>query len=151
MLVIDADGVNRGNMRVEDARALAQEQELDLIEVSPLAQPPVCRIMELGKWQYEFAHKFKRQKKFETKIIRISFKIGEHDRQFKLNQARKFLEKGHKVRVELMLKGRERAYPEQGCEIVKKFIEDLRVEIIEEQPITKQINIISALIGKKSS
>ena len=149
-MVIDEAGNNLGIMSVSDAMRKAGEEDLDLIEVSPLASPPVCRIMNLGKWQYLQSQKTKKQKTLETKIVRLSFKIAEHDRQTRAHQTEKFLTKGHKVKVEMRLRGRERAYPEQGKEIIQKFIRDITQPITQEQPIIIQASIISTLIGKKA-
>jgi len=94
---------------------MAQEKGLDLIEISPNAKPPVCRIMDNGKYKYEKSRKEKdqktKQKKTEIKGIRISPRIGQHDLEFKVKQAEKFLEKGHKVKIEMILKGREKWLP----------------------------------------
>lgn len=149
VMIIDAEGANCGVMDTARALSIAREAELDLIEVSPLANPPVCKIMELGQWQYQQSQK-KKQKILDTKVIRISFKIGEHDRRIRLEQAKKFIEKGHKVRVEMRLRGRERAFPNQGREMVTKFIDQLSLSLSLEQPTSQQGNTISALIAKKS-
>lgn len=148
-MVINEAGENLGVMKTNDALKLAQEQDLDLIEVSPLANPPVCRIMNLGKWQYLQSQKTKKQKTFDTKIVRLSFKIAEHDRKVRLNQSSKFLSKGHKVKIDMRLRGRERAYPNQGREMVQKFIADLGSQVVVEQAATVENVTISALIAKK--
>lgn len=136
-------------MKTNEALRLAQEQDLDLIEVSPLANPPVCRIMNLGKWQYLQSQKIKKQKTLDTKIIRLSFKIGEHDRTVRLNQATKFIAKGHRVKIELRLRGREKAYPHQAREMVAQFIQDLGPTIATDQAPGIQAGTISAQVGKK--
>ena len=148
-MVIDEEGNNLGAMKTDQAMRLAHEQDLDLIEVSPVAQPPVCRIMNLGKWQYLQSQKQKKQKTLETKILRLSFKIAEHDRQVRIKQAVKFLDKGHKVRLDMRLKGREKAYPEQGKELLAKFISDMPIPVIQEGEISRQGANIGALIAKK--
>ncbi len=136
-------------MRTSDALKLAEEQELDLIEVSPLANPPVCRIMNLGKWQYIQSQKQKKSKTLDIKIVRLSFKIGEHDRQVRVNQVQKFLSKGHKVKIEMRLRGREKAYPQQGKEMIQTFINDLGVPIAMDQNISMMGGTISVMIAKK--
>lgn len=131
------------------ALRMAHERDLDLIEVSPLANPPVCRIMNLGKWQYQQSQKVKKQKTLETKVIRLSFKIGEHDRQVRLGQAIKFLTKGHRVKIELRLRGREKEYPQQAKEIVNKFITEVTVPTIREQDVMMLGPTVSAMVAKK--
>ncbi|OGY88964.1 MAG: translation initiation factor IF-3 [Candidatus Komeilibacteria bacterium RIFCSPLOWO2_01_FULL_52_15] len=149
IMVIDEDGSNLGRMRTAQALSLAHERELDLIEVSPLAQPPVCRIMNLGKWQYLQSQKIKRQKTLETKIIRLSFKIAEHDRQVRIAQALKFLTKGHKVKIEMRLRGREQAFVQQAKENIHRFITDIAVPTVTEQDVNRMGNTLSAQIVKK--
>lgn len=149
-MVIDAEGENLGVMKTSDALRMAQEQDLDLIEVSPLANPPVCRIMNLGKWQYLQSQKVKKQKTLDVKVVRLSFKIGEHDRQVRINQTSKFLAKGHKVKIELRLRGREKAYPQQAREIIEKFVADMPTPVVLEQPVGKMGDTLSTLIAKKN-
>lgn len=148
-MVIDEDGQNLGVIKTAQALSLAQERDLDLIEVSPLAKPPVCRIMNLGKWQYLQSQKQKKQKTLETKIIRLSFKIAEHDRQVRVDQATKFLNKGHKVKLELRLRGREREFTGQAKDIIRKFVEDLPVSASLDQDIGMLGATLNALIVKK--
>lgn len=149
-MVIDETGENIGVMKTSDAIARATELDLDLIEVSPVANPPVCRIMELGKWQYQQSQKQKKQKILDTKVVRISFKIGEHDKQVRLSQAKKFLDKGHKVRIEMRLKGREKAYPHLAKDKMKQFIASMDMPLSEEQGVSMLGMSVSALISKKN-
>lgn len=113
--------------------------ELDLAEVAPNINPPVCKILDYGKYQYyqkkvETRHR-KMQKKTELKGVRIGFKTGDHDLMVKANQAKKFLESGNSVKVTLMFKGREAAYQDLGREKMKKFYEALKdVCAVEESP-----------------
>jgi len=151
VFVIDADGTQTGVMKIEDALAMAVEADLDLIELSPVANPPVCRIMNMGQWQYIQSQKQKKQKKLDTKVIRLSFKIGEHDRQVRMNQATKFLEKGHRVKLEMRLKGREKAHTGKARELVQKFIKDIDIELLEDQPISMQGMSVNAMISKKTN
>ncbi len=125
---------------------LAQEADLDLVEVNPKANPPVVKIVNLGQLKYErekMAHKQKmNQKKVDTKNIRLSFRISSHDLEMRLSQAKKFLSKDNKIKVEPVLRGRERQYPQKAAEIMNNFVNklkanpDLNVEI--EQPLTNQ-------------
>ncbi|MEI8097092.1 MAG: translation initiation factor IF-3 [Candidatus Moraniibacteriota bacterium] len=131
VVVIDISGVNHGTMPIADALALAKEQEADLVEVSPLAVPPVCKVTDFGKLQYrkdkqEQQQKAK-QKKVETKGIRIGFRTDTHDLLFKKTQAEKFLTKGNKVRVEMILRGREKAMQEKARENLHEFLRSITV------------------------
>ncbi len=131
---------------------MAQEKGLDLIEISPNAKPPVCRIMDHGKYQYEKSKKDRsqktNQKKIEIKGIRISPRIGQHDLEFKAKQAEKFLDKGYKVKIEMILRGREKWLLETAKEKMNKFIELISVEIIFEQEIKKQPRGLIVIIAK---
>lgn len=149
VVVIDEEGNNLGSMKTSDALKLAEEQELDLIEVSPLATPPVCRIMNLGKWQYIQSQKQKKSKTLDVKIVRLSFKIGDHDRQVRVHQVQKFLAKGHKVKIEMRLRGREKAYPQQGKEMIQQFITDLGIQTSTDQNIGMMGGTISVIVSKK--
>ena len=155
VMVIDDEGNQLGVMDTFKARQLASERELDLIEVSPLAQPPVCRIMNFGAYQYQQEKKERKQKskqkKVEVKGIRLTLKIGPHDLDLRKNQAIKFLEKGNKVKVELILRGRERAHADRARQIMESFHKTLSEELIltSEQSIERQGNRLSMLLGKK--
>ncbi len=146
VFVIDENNEALGVMTLDEAVEKAKEADLDLVEVNPKANPPVTKIVNLGQLKYErqkLAHKQKiQQKKIETKNIRLTFKMSEHDREMRISQAEKFLSKDNKIKVELILRGRERQYPAKAAEIVKDFTaklqakENLAVEI--EQPLTNQ-------------
>jgi translation initiation factor IF-3 len=111
VLLIDADGVKVGIIPIQDALRMAEEAGLDLVEVAETAKPPVCRIMDHGKMLYQ-ARKKKTTSKAATGLKELSFsmKISAHDIETKMKQARQFLEKGHKLKFNLILRGRERAY-----------------------------------------
>ena len=113
--LIDENNQNIGVIKIEKALQKAREAELDLVEVNPKAQPPVCKIMDFGKYKYEqdkLAHKQKvASKKSEIKGIRLSFKIKGNDIETKINQAKKFLENGSQVRIELILKAGKKHIP----------------------------------------
>lgn len=142
-------------MPVAEALDLAKSQGLDLIEVSPTAKPPVTKILSYDKFRYQqekaLAEARKKQKKIEVKGIRVSVRIGAHDLAFKAVQAIKFLEKGNKVRVEMFLRGRERANLEFAFSIMKKFLANINFKYVVEQPPKKLGNIISAVIGAKNA
>lgn len=146
VFLIDENGESVGVMPTSKALAMAQEAGLDVIEVNPKANPPVVKIMDYGQFKYKKekeAQKQKvKQKKVEIKGIRLSVRISTHDFDTRVDQARKFLERGDKLRLELILKGRERQHPEKAEELMKKFYYKLKetpgfnMEI--ESPLTKQ-------------
>jgi len=112
-------------MSVREALAMAREQQLDLVEVAPNADPPVCRMMDYGKFLYEKAKRERKARKasktIEVKGVRLTTRTGEHDLEFKSRDARRFLEEGCKVKVRVWFKGREITYPELGQELLEKF------------------------------
>ncbi len=158
VFVIDDEGTQHGIMSLSEAIKLAQDAGLDLVEVNPTAQPPVCKIMDFGQFKYEQekkAHKQKvQQKKVDTKGVRLSVRIAKHDMDMRLDQAEKFLSKGHKLKIELVVRGREKAHPEIAVETIKEFVaalgtrEGLKLE--KEQDLTKQGGrFIMILVNKK--
>lgn len=127
MRVVDENGEMRGVMSLDDALALADESKLDLVNVSPNAEPPVCKILDYGKYRYELQKKDKlakkNQKNMQIKEIRLSTFIEEHDTQVKANTAIKFLKEGDKVKVSLRFRGRERNYTSKGFDVMNHFAE----------------------------
>jgi translation initiation factor IF-3 len=146
VFLIDENGEKVGVVQTAKALAMAQEAEMDLVEVDPSAKPSVAKIMDYGQFKYERdkqAHKQRtQQKRVETKGIRLSLRISKHDFDFRFEQAKKFLEKGNKLKVELILKGRERQHQEKAVEIINNFVSKLeKVEgfnIAREQDLTRQ-------------
>ncbi len=142
--VIDEEGVSLGEMETYKALAIAQERGLDLVEVSPVEKPPVTKLMDYGSFQYQKEKQFKKQqqqsKTKEVKSVRLSIKIGDHDKETKLRQANKFLEKGHKIKIELILRGREMKHQDLAKEMMREFIKLLGTPVTVEQDITKQGN-----------
>jgi translation initiation factor IF-3 len=137
--VIDAEGEQLGIMTVRDALDIAQERELDLVEVAPSAQPPVCRLMDYGKYLYEKQKREresrKAQKQIEIKEVRLRPKTGEHDIQVVLTKSRKFLQDGAKVRVRIRFRGREIVHREVALELMQRVAKDLStVSVIESEP-----------------
>ena len=126
--MIDADGENVGVVSIKEALKRADEAGLDLIEISPNANPPVCKILDLGKYRYEQqkrkAEARKNQKVVEIKEIKLSPNIDTHDYEVKLRNAKRFIEDGNKVKFTLRFRGREMAYMEQGEEIMARIVED---------------------------
>ncbi len=127
--VIDGDGEMRGVMTPQDAIKLAEEYGLDLVEVSPNADPPVCKILDYGKYKYEQQKKAnearKKQKTMDVKEVKIRPTIEEHDYQVKLRNARRFLEEENKVKVTLRFRGREMAHQELALQVMHRFRDDL--------------------------
>lgn len=137
--LIDATNNNVGVVAIEDAKRMAQEAELDLVEVAPNASPPVCRIMDFGKFVYEKTKKEREARKAQTKIeikeIRLRPKTTGHHRSFKVRDARKWLEEGKKVKVRIRFRGREIHYPEIALEDLREIAEELAdVSTIEHAP-----------------
>ncbi len=127
--VISDSGEKLGTMSSKDAISLALEKELDLVLVSPNANPPVCKVMNYGKYKFEQAKREKeakkKQKTFEIKELRLTPNTEEHDFNFKLKNARKFLEGGSKVKITVRFRGRELNYVKQGEDILNRFTEEL--------------------------
>ena len=150
VMVINQNGENLGVMDTAAAIVLAQEQEADLVEVSPLAKPPVCKITDYGKLQYKAAKQEQqqkaKQKKVETKGIRIGFRTDKHDLLFKKTQAEKFLTKGNKVRLEIVLRGREKAMQDKAKENLNAFLQSITVPHRFEEEIKRGPMGFNALI-----
>lgn len=129
VLVIDENGNSLGELNTYEALEIAKSKELDLIEVSPNANPSVCKIGDFGKFQYTQAKQTRqqkaKQKKTETKGIRLGVRTDAHDLGFKKKQAEKFLEKGHKVKIELRLRGREKAHQDLAKKNLQEFIDNI--------------------------
>ncbi len=151
--LIDEMGKPQGVVPTWQALKQAQENGLDLVEVNPSARPPIAKIMDFGQFQYKQQKLLRAQKskakKVEIKGVRISFKIGEHDKQVRLKQASRFLDDGHKVRVEMVLRGRERAYADLARVGMTKFIEELGSDVMVEVPFSRQGGRLSVQVGRK--
>ena len=137
--VIGENGDQLGIMSAKEAMKLAQEAELDLVKIAPKAQPPVCKIIDYGKYRYELARKEKeakkRQKTVEVKEVRLSPNIDANDLNTKVNNAKKFISKGNKVKVTLRFRGREMAHMQQSKHILDDFAELLAdVASVEKAP-----------------
>lgn len=151
--VIDETGKPLGVLSTYEALKLAQERGLDLVEVNPTARPPIAKIMDYGQFQYKQQKLIQAQrvkaKKVETKGIRISLKIGDHDKEVRSNQAKKFLNEGNRVRVEMILRGREKGRGDLAREIMTSFINNLGEGIIIEVPFSRQGGNVSMQVAKK--
>ena len=136
--VITADGKQAGILPLKEAMKLAEEQGLDLVQVAATATPPVCRIMNYGKYKYQQSKRTHEARRHQTVIqvkeVKLRPRTEEHDFQFKLRHAKRFLEEGNKVKVSVLFRGREMAYPEFGREILSRFIEGIKEFMVVEQP-----------------
>ncbi len=155
MRLIGANGENVGVVSIEDAQRMAREAELDLVEVAPNADPPVCRIMDFGKFIYERAKKEREARKAQTKIevkeIRLRPKTNEHHREFKVRDARRWLQEGNKVKVRIRFRGREISYPEIALNDLKEVAEALSdVGVVEQAPALEGRTMLMVLAPGKA-
>ena len=137
--LIGEDGEQLGIMSAKEAYKLAQDAELDLVKIAPTAKPPVCKIIDYGKYRYELARKEKeakkKQKTIEVKEVRLSPNIDVNDLNTKVGAARKFIEKGNKVKVTLRFRGREMAHQQIGMEVLNRVKDDLQeLAVVESFP-----------------
>ena len=151
--VIDENGNKLGVKNIEEALNLAGQKDLDLVLVAPNVNPPVCKIMNYGKYKFEQAKKEKEarknQKTFDTKEIRITPNIDEHDFNFKCKNAKKFIEDGDKVKVTVRFRGRELNYLKAGEDTLSRFIEALSdIAIVEKKPFLEGKNMFIILAKK---
>lgn len=141
VFVIDEAGKQLGEMGIFEARELAKEHLLDLVEVSPKAMPPVCRIMDYGKQLYQQSKQMRiaktKQKKIETKGVRLGIRTDIHDLNFKKTQTEKFLTHGDKVKIEILLRGREKAHQDLARKNLQNFISSITTPYKTEEPIKR--------------
>ncbi len=156
--LIGANGENVGVVSIEEALQMAQDAELDLVEVAPNSDPPVCRIMDFGKFIYERAKKEREAKKAQTKIevkeIRLRPKTNEHHRDLKVRDARRWLAEGMKVKVRIRFRGREFDYPEIALQDLKEVAQELAdIALVEQAPALEGRTMLMVLapgkVGKK--
>ena len=137
MRVIDDEGEQLGIMSPEDALREAEERGLDLVEVAPNARPPVCRILDFGKYKYQQSKRAKESKKHKhvvtVKEVKYRPKIDKHDFDYKTNHAREFLQSGNKVKLTIMFRGREMSHPEFGREILARVVE-ATTDLLDDPP-----------------
>ena len=155
MLLIGPDGKNVGVVPLDDAQQIASDAELDLVEVAPNADPPVCRVMDFGKFVYERAKKDREARKAQTKIevkeIRLRPKTNIHHRNLKVRDARRWLTSGIKVKVRIRFRGREITYPELALEDLKEIAEELSdVSSIEQAPALEGRTMLMILAPTKA-
>ena len=154
--VIDETGKFLGVLKTEDALKIAHEREYDLVEVSPKENPPVCKLLDYGTFKYQKAKEQRVQKahakQVEVKGIRLSVRIGQHDFDVRKAQGLGFLEQGDKLKIEIILRGREKAHGELATERINEFITAIEATypLYIEQPVTRQGGNVSAIVGRKS-
>ena len=137
--VVSADGEQLGIMPIQEALEVAKQKELDLVEVAPEAQPPVCRIMDFGKYKYTQSRRLKEARKKQTTIqvkeVKMGPKTEKHDFEFKLKHVRRFLEEGHKAKVTVRFKGREMAHTELGWKMLQRMVDAVQdIATVENNP-----------------
>ena len=151
--VIGEDGEQLGIMSAKEAMKLAQEAELDLVKIAPTAKPPVCKIIDYGKYRYEMARKEKeakkKQKTVEVKEVRLSPNIDTNDLNTKVNSARKFIEKGNKVKVTLRFRGREMAHMQSSKHILDDFADMLKEVATVEKPAKLEGRSMSMVLTER--
>ena len=153
--VIGIGGEQLGVMSIQDARKIAEDEGVDLVKIAPNAKPPVCRVVDYGKYKYEQLRKEKearkKQKTVEIKEIRLSPNIDTNDLNTKVNAAKKFLEKGNRVKITLRFRGREMAHMGASVHILTDFAEALSdVAVIEKQPKVEGRSMTMFLTEKKN-
>lgn len=155
MRLIDPDGENVGVVSIQEAQRIARDAGLDLVEVAPNAEPPVCRVMDYGKFLYEKTKKEREARKAQTKVevkeIRLRPKTNEHHRNFKVRDARRWLEEGKKVKVRIRFRGREITYPEIALKDLRDIAEDLSdVGVVEQAPSMEGRSMLMVIAPAKS-
>lgn len=144
-----------GVMKLQDALSLALEQQVDLVEISPTANPPVVKLLDYDKYRYQqekSAQEAKKKiKKVTVKNIRLSVRIGQHDLNFKVKQANEFITEGNKVKVDVMMRGREQAHPELAFDLIKKIQTLITTPFALETGPVKMGNTVSILIAPKTN
>jgi translation initiation factor IF-3 len=151
--VIDAEGAQLGVMAPQDALRLAQTKELDLVEVAPTANPPVCRIMDYGKFRYTQKKKAQESRKKSAAVVLKEVKVGSqtsaHDVDFKVGHIRGFLAEGHRVKVSVFFRGRSITHPELGRAMLDRIAEKVAdVASVEQQPRLEGRSMAMMLIAK---
>ena len=154
--VIDESGAPLGVLPTAKALALAQERGYDLVEVSPKAEPPVCKFLDFGQFKYQKEKELKTQKahskKVDVKGIRLSVKMGQGDFDFRVTQGKDFLAEGHKLNIEIRLRGREKEHGDIGKARIQEYMDRLSkdYQLSIEQPITRSGGNVTAIVGRKS-
>jgi len=151
--LVDEDGEQVGIVPIEDALKVANDAELDLVEVSPNAKPPVCRIMNYGKYKYEISQKAKKARKnrniIRVKEIKMRSEISDHDFNFKIKHAVEFMKRGDKVKFTLVFRGREILHKEIGENVLNRVIETLQDIAVIESPVRSDGNNLTMIMVSK--
>jgi translation initiation factor IF-3 len=153
VMVIDQDGKNLGSLPIDKAKQKAREAKLDLVEIAPQARPPVCRIMDFGRFKYEQGVKKKKQngkvKAPEQKEIRLSPRIADHDIMTKSKAAERFIKGGHRVQFKLEYKRRENDHKDLGFEVIKKILKYLEELVDVQRPPNLDGRFLTCLVEPK--
>ncbi|MBV9847602.1 MAG: translation initiation factor IF-3 [Kutzneria sp.] len=154
--LVGPNGEQVGIVRIEDALRLAVEADLDLVEVAPQARPPVCKLMDYGKFKYESAQKARESRRNQQLTVikeqKLRPKIDSHDYETKKNHVVRFLEHGHKVKVTIMFRGREQSRPELGYRLLQRLADDIaQLGFVESSPKQDGRNMIMVLAPHKSA
>jgi len=151
--LIDETGKFLNVVNVEEALSLARSKGLDLVEINPKENPPIVKIMDFGQFRYEETKKEKDKnknvKKRGLKTIRLSLRTGKHDLEIKVGQASKFFQEGHKVRFEMLLRGRERMHRDLAEKTINELVKSLGENMIIEQPLSQQGGKLNIILTKK--
>ncbi len=153
MRVVLEDGTQLGVITIDEARAKANELGLDLVEVSPNVRPPVCKIVDFGRYKYDEKKRKseakKKQSKVELKYIKLRPKTDKHDISFKAKNARRFLEAGNRVQFEVRFRGRENAHPSTGRDVLDKIMRELSDVAKLERAARYENRIMTMMVGPK--
>ena len=153
--LVGVNGENMGVMSLSQALRMAEEAGLDLVEVAPNANPPVCRIMDFGKFKYErkkaLAEQKKKQAGGQVKEVKIRYRTDQHDLQTKIRQTKEFLQDGHKVKISMFFKGRELQFLPLGRETMEKVASELMDVGTLERPITSEGRLLTMFVMPKTS
>jgi translation initiation factor IF-3 len=153
IFLIDGEGNKIGETATSEALEMAQNAGLDLVEIVPSAKPPVCKIIDWGKYQYQQSKKKqdsgKKKSKVVVKGVRLRPATGENDLDFKLKQVEKFLKKDARVKIEIILRGREKAFRDASKKKLQEFVDKIEIPVKIEQSIQKQFNGWNILVAPK--
>ena len=152
--MIDAEGENRGVVPIEEALAIAAEADLDLVEIVPTAQPPVCRVMDYGKFKFEQSKKAslarKKQKQIQVKEVKFRPSTDVGDYQVKMRNLTRFLEDGDKAKITIRFRGREMAHQERGVQLLQRIEADLAdIATVEQRPKMEGRQMVMVVAPKK--
>jgi translation initiation factor IF-3 len=153
--LIDQEGKMVGIVRTSEALRLAQEQQVDLVEISPNATPPVAKLLNYDKFRYQQEKQAqqsrKKVKKISVKGVRLSVRIGTHDLEFKAKRSNEFLAEGNKVKIDVVMRGREQAHAQLAFDLINRFIALITIPHIKEAGPKKLGNTVSVIIGPEST